>query len=492
MLAFPLSAALISLVCAAIALGRYLTRHRPHELAWGISFSLFALGAFAEVAGDLIGWTPLLTRLYYLSGAVLTVAFLGMGSLYLLLGRRLERWGPGIMLALAIGGASFVFTTPVDPEKLDQGWQALAVRGTPTLPLTIFLNTAGTLIVVGGALYSIAVGRRRGLPRDRALGLLLIAAGTLVVASGGTLVRAFGNHAYLYLTMAPGVAIILAGYLLANRVTRGAPVAPVAAAPADETTAPLPRVQPQPQSQPQPTPPPPPPTGAGVPAGHASVTTRLAPPSASVPPPPPALAVPTSRGSAVVAPTEQGGGAAQPFVAESPRTSAPPPLPVVIRPLARTDAAALRELLGCCAALAPLAALVRYEPDEAIAALLARPESTWLGAVHEARLVGVARLLRGSDPASRHTARLGALAVHPEVTGRGVGTALLREATQWADSVLGLARLDTWVPVDEQRVIDFYRRHGFQPEGVARQALFFAGRHQDMLVLARTPGRAGG
>ena len=217
MILFPLSAALISVACAAIASWRYRARRRPHELAWGIAFGFFALGAFAEVIGDLGGWSPLLTRLYYVSGAMLTVGFLGLGSLSLLVGPRLERWTPGIMLALTATGFAFVFNTPVNPLHLDRGWEALETDGTPTKVLTILINTVGTLIVVGGALYSAYAGWRRGMARNRVIGLVLIAAGTLLVASGGTVYRAFGNHAYLYTTMAPGVAVILLGYLQVNR-----------------------------------------------------------------------------------------------------------------------------------------------------------------------------------------------------------------------------------------------------------------------------------
>ncbi len=55
---------------------------------------------------------------------------------------------------------------------------------------------------------------------------------------------------------------------------------------------------------------------------------------------------------------------------------------------------------------------------------------------------------------------------------------------------MGLARLDLWVYPPEdggaRRVVDFYRRHGFAPEGTLRHALFAGGRHRAVLVLART------
>lgn len=438
MVLFPLVAGVISLGCLAIAARRYWARRRPHELAWAIAFALFALAAFAEVAGDLAGWSPLLARLYYVSGATLTVGFLGLGSLYLLLGHRLDRWGPGLMVGLAALGFAFVFTTPVDATQLDQGWRALQVRGTPTLLLTILVNSLGTLIVVGGALYSAVAGLRRGMPRERALGLVLIAAGTLLVASGGTLTR-LGNHAYLYITMAPGVAIILLGYLRANRAGRGAASQPVAVRPTESPS-----------------------------EERLSVEARspLETHAAERAPVPPAAAVPG-------APT-------------------PPPLPgLMVRPLGPVDAGAARALLRDSRVASPLAAEARYQHDAALAALLSEPGTTWLGAERDGQLVALARLLPGATPATRYTARLDLFAVQPAATGQGIGAALLGEALAWADGYLGLVRLELWLLPDHARVRRFYERHGFQVEGTARRALFLDGRHHDVLMLARVRPGAG-
>lgn len=439
MVLFPLVAGLISLGCLAIAARRYWARRRPHELAWAIAFALFALAAFAEVVGDLAGWSPLLTRLYYVSGATLTVGFLGLGSLYLLLGHRLDRWGPGLMVGLATLGFAFVFTTPVDATQLDQGWRALQVKGTPTLLLTILVNSLGTLIVVGGALYSAVAGLRRGMPRERALGLVLIAAGTLLVASGGTLTR-LGNHAYLYITMAPGVAIILLGYLRANRAGRVVVSQPVAARPG--ATSPL---------------------EPSVEAARPLETPRAE--GTPVPPTGPVATVTAAPAS--------------------------PPSGLATRPLGPADVGAARALLRDSCVASPLAAEARYQHDAALAALLSDPGATWLGAERDGQLVALARLLPGASPATRHTARLECFAVQPAATGQGIGAALLREALAWADGYLGLARLELWLFPDQARVRRFYERHGFQVEGTARRALFLDGRHRDVLVLARVRPVAG-
>jgi hypothetical protein len=191
-------------------------RPSPDKIAWIIAFALFSVAAGAEVAGSLLGWSPSLVRLYYLAGAMLVVGFLGLGELYLLVPRRVERVGPGLALFITAVAAALVVGAPVDLARLSaEGWHALE-RGPALVAATVAINSLGTAIVVGGAAYSAWQFWRRGIFRHRMIGCLLIAAGTLVVASGGTLTR-LGRSEYLYVAMAIGVSIIFAGYLEARR-----------------------------------------------------------------------------------------------------------------------------------------------------------------------------------------------------------------------------------------------------------------------------------
>lgn len=437
MVAFPLIAALTSAACMAVAVRRYAARRRPYELAWSLAFAFFTLGAAAEVAGDLVGWSPLLTRLYYVSGAVLTVGYLGLGSLQLLLGRRMERWFPGVMLGLGALGFAFVFTTPVDASKLDRGWQALAVKGTPTLIVTILINSVGTLIVVGGALYSAVVGRRRGMPRERVAGLAAIALGTLVVASGGTVYRVLGDHAYLYTTMAPGVAIILVGYLLANRSSATpAPQAHVALAPDYGVATPM----------------------------TASGTTSTAP-----------LAIEREPAGAMAC----GKAPSKPELAEGASLA---PIP---RPLSAGDVPRLRLLLAESCVTSPEIGALRFRPDTELAALVARADSLWLGLETGGRLIGAVAAIPGASPLARHTARLELLTVAAPERAAEAGAGLLRPVIAWADEVMGLARLDVALLARDRAGRQLYEACGFVQEGVARRAIFVHGQHHDVLVLAR-------
>ena len=86
----PLSVTIIGAAFAIVIFNHYFAgKRRPHELMWGIALLLFAVAAACQALADLNGgWTPTLARIYYLTGAILNVALLGLGTIYLLFFRR--------------------------------------------------------------------------------------------------------------------------------------------------------------------------------------------------------------------------------------------------------------------------------------------------------------------------------------------------------------------------------------------------------------------
>ncbi len=215
----PLSVTIIGAAFAIVIFNHYMAgRRRPHELMWGIAFLLFAIGSACQVFADLNGtWTAPLARTYYLTGAILNVGFLGLGTVYLLFSRRIANIALGIMVALTLLSVVVLFTVPVDSTALSQeaGWKAVAVISTTPRWLAAIVNTLGTLLVAGGALWSAYVFWRKRIMKSRMVGVLLLAAGTILVAVGGTITGLTGlkNHDYLYLTMAVGVIVMFLGYL---------------------------------------------------------------------------------------------------------------------------------------------------------------------------------------------------------------------------------------------------------------------------------------
>jgi hypothetical protein len=215
MVVFPAISALIALTCALVIGRDGLRQPKPDRIAWIVAFAMFALAAGAEVVGSTAGWNVTLVRLYYLTGAVLVVGFLALGQLYLLAADRISRVAPGIALLVTAISASTVWAAPIDRARLEaDGWEAIE-RTTGLKILAIGINSIGTLILVGGLIYSVVRFRQLGTMRNRMIGCLLIALGTLTVAMGGTLTR-LGSEQYLYIAMSAGVTLIFTGYLKAR------------------------------------------------------------------------------------------------------------------------------------------------------------------------------------------------------------------------------------------------------------------------------------
>ena len=154
MVLLPFSAMVIGFALAIVILNHYVAApaRRTHELIWGISFILFGAGAAFELAADLWGWNDLLVRLYYISGAILAVALLGLGEAILLA----PRWRTALLVVtglfslLTIGA---VFMQPINAAELSGSapWKAVGVSGSLPRILAAVSNSLGTRLVVGGA-----------------------------------------------------------------------------------------------------------------------------------------------------------------------------------------------------------------------------------------------------------------------------------------------------------------------------------------------------
>lgn len=212
-LVVSLIATVISVVFAAIVFRQYLTRRRPYQLVWSLAILVFALGTFFQFLAELDGWTPFLYRAWYFTGAMVSAALLGQGTVYLQAPRKVADVTATILGIIFLNGLVLVNATPVD---LGQALTPQGVTGdgfpTTLLILLIPLNVYGTVTLCGGALWSVFRFWRSGKLGRRSLGTFLIAVGGLAVATGGTANR-LGIPGVLYLTELLGVAIIFVGYL---------------------------------------------------------------------------------------------------------------------------------------------------------------------------------------------------------------------------------------------------------------------------------------
>src|SRR5512136_2425382 len=94
----PFSSTLITAIFAAAVLLRFARRGGWHLLMLGIGLVLYGLGTFSEAFLGL-AYSPVLLRVWYITGAMLTAAWLSQGTLYLLVRK------PGVARTIMIGSA---------------------------------------------------------------------------------------------------------------------------------------------------------------------------------------------------------------------------------------------------------------------------------------------------------------------------------------------------------------------------------------------------
>ncbi len=215
-IALPLTSSIVSLIFALAVLDQFFARRKPYQLIWAIGLFMFFIATGSVFWVEAWGMNETAYRLWYLSGAVLVAAYLGMGTLYLLARRRVAHIIMAILLAASVYAAFRVFTVNIDVSTLLGFSRDTIPQGMRNM---FYFNIFGTVALVGGAIYSAWVYWRRRLMPHRVVSNILIAVGGMLPALGGTLAR-FGlssstAHALLILM---GVIIIFIGFLRSREV----------------------------------------------------------------------------------------------------------------------------------------------------------------------------------------------------------------------------------------------------------------------------------
>jgi len=218
----------LAILMAVALLDQWRERRGPYQLAWAIGSLLFGVASAAEAIGAAAGWSNELFKTWYLAGAVLNAAWLGLGTAFLLGKTRFgyayaflvalggifvmlsnaKNHYPGVgtlpilylifalILALAVGVETYFQNTRwpriaaggvvaitilgtilVIVAPLPTGALALDVHGVPVLDplpgslrlLTPLMNVTGGLALILGALFSAYVF----MPKKRVLGYSL-------------------------------------------------------------------------------------------------------------------------------------------------------------------------------------------------------------------------------------------------------------------------------------------------------------------------------
>jgi hypothetical protein len=218
----PFLSTAVTFFFAATVFNRYRVGRRPHSLMWGIGLTLYGLGTLAE-AYLALSWSPTLLRLWYLCGAMLTPAWLGQGTIFLLVRRRGVAAGIAVGLAVvSLVAAVAVFTAPVNgaPFQLSlpisTQYKHLLTLPSLVVVLTILLNIYGTVILMGGAAWSAWLFWRKHVLANRMFGSILIFVGALFPAGAGTLIR-LGLGDWLYASELLGAVLMFLGFWLATQ-----------------------------------------------------------------------------------------------------------------------------------------------------------------------------------------------------------------------------------------------------------------------------------
>jgi hypothetical protein len=223
MAVIPLISTIVSFIFAASVLNRYRLRKGTHLLYWGIGLIFYGLGTLGEVLLSL-SFNPWILKIWYLCGAMLTAAWLGQGTVFLLVRKRGVARGMAIaLIVVSILAVFLVLLAPVSvsaasyqvSQPASEQYKEILERSGLMILLTVLLNIYGTITLVGGAIYSAYLFWRKRVLINRVIGNILIAAGALIPATAGSFVMA-GALDWLYLSELIGVILMYLGFLQAT------------------------------------------------------------------------------------------------------------------------------------------------------------------------------------------------------------------------------------------------------------------------------------
>ena len=135
----PTLTAVLALAFAVALLDQWQERRGGFQLAWAIGMLCYGIAAGCEALAAVGGWNDLLYRTWYLTGAVLTAAWLGLGTAFLL-GR--TRFGYTFAVSLFLAGLI---------DVLIRNQPAYAATG--AVPWLYFIAALILALTVGVATY---------------------------------------------------------------------------------------------------------------------------------------------------------------------------------------------------------------------------------------------------------------------------------------------------------------------------------------------------
>ncbi len=217
----PYLSTLVTFAFTVAVYNRYRQRGGTHLLLWALGLLFYGLGTLSEVILSLT-FNAFILKIWYLTGAMLTAAWLGMGTVHLLIRKgRAAQITTWILTAVSILAFILVIIAPTLSTSYNvtlpasEQYKDILTRSGLTIFLTILLNIYGSITLVGGAIYSAFLFWRKKILANRMFGNVLIAAGALSPAMGGTLLKA-GYTDMLYLSEFIGAILMFIGFVMST------------------------------------------------------------------------------------------------------------------------------------------------------------------------------------------------------------------------------------------------------------------------------------
>ena len=221
----PIVTTVLSAAFAASLYGRWRRKHSPHLWWWAFGITTYGIGTAVESTITLFGNSIFLTKLWYITGALLGGYPLAQGSLYLSWPRRVANRLTAVSLIFVIVASVLVILSPVDLARLESTRPTGAVLAWRWVrALTPFINLYAVFFLIGGAIRSAWRHYRYRGHKYRAAGNALIAFGAILPGLGGSFAKA-GMVEVLYVGECLGLVLIWLGDRVCSRQDTGAVLA---------------------------------------------------------------------------------------------------------------------------------------------------------------------------------------------------------------------------------------------------------------------------
>jgi hypothetical protein len=135
----PALTAALALVMAIALIDQWRERHQPFQLVWAIGMTFYGIAAGCEAIAAAAGWNEPLYRTWYLTGAVLTAGWLGLGTALLL---AKTRFGYAIAVSIFLAGLFTLLTQ-----------RRFNYEGAGSTPILYFIGAGLLALAIGVETY---------------------------------------------------------------------------------------------------------------------------------------------------------------------------------------------------------------------------------------------------------------------------------------------------------------------------------------------------